>query len=174
MWMILSKSSLRKHVFSNIWKISPPKSENFLIKNLIFFLYFCSKYRLWYSLEPPRRGGSNEYPQSMCSSQKKKKKRKLMYIPVNLQFCYIKVALRDNSFTHSLFIVETRWWKCRSQWAIKIWLRPRRKVSSSVRKMCGFTSSCTCTVWSGPSLSAYGQRLFFNYFFFLEVSEGCI
>ena len=32
-----------------------------------------------YSLEPPRRGGSNEYPQSMIYS----KIRKIMYTPVN-------------------------------------------------------------------------------------------
>ena len=31
----------------------------------IIFLIFAQKHRLWYSLEPPRRGGSNEYPQSM-------------------------------------------------------------------------------------------------------------
>ena len=31
-------------------------------------MHYCSfarKHRLWYSLEPPRRGGSNEYPQSV-------------------------------------------------------------------------------------------------------------
>ena len=31
----------------------------------IIFLISAQKHRLWYSLEPPRRGGSNEYPQSM-------------------------------------------------------------------------------------------------------------
>ena len=31
----------------------------------ISFLISVQKHRLWYSLEPPRRGGSNEYPQSM-------------------------------------------------------------------------------------------------------------
>ena len=31
----------------------------------IIFLIFAQKHRLWYSLEPPRRGGSNEYPQSI-------------------------------------------------------------------------------------------------------------
>ena len=31
----------------------------------IIFSYFCSKHRLWYLLEPPRRGGSNEYSQRM-------------------------------------------------------------------------------------------------------------
>ena len=35
-----------------------------------------------YSLEPPRRGGSNEYPQSMFLSRNKK----IMYTPVNLSF----------------------------------------------------------------------------------------
>ena len=31
----------------------------------ISFLISAQKHRLWYSLEPPHRGGSNEYPQSM-------------------------------------------------------------------------------------------------------------
>ena len=31
----------------------------------IIFLISAQKHRLWYSLEPPLRGGSNEYPQSM-------------------------------------------------------------------------------------------------------------
>ena len=35
-----------------------------------------------YSLEPPRWGGSNEYPQSMFFS----KIRKIMYTPVNPSF----------------------------------------------------------------------------------------
>ena len=45
--------TLRKHAYSNILKISPPKTETFQIK--IYFSYFCSKHRLWDSLEPPRR-----------------------------------------------------------------------------------------------------------------------
>ena len=28
----------------------------------IIFLICVQRHRLWYSLEPPRRGGSNEYP----------------------------------------------------------------------------------------------------------------
>ena len=31
----------------------------------IILLNSGQKHRLWHSLEPPRRGGSNEYPQSM-------------------------------------------------------------------------------------------------------------
>ena len=34
-------------------------------KILIFFLFFAQNIDCGYTLEPPRRGGSNEYPQSM-------------------------------------------------------------------------------------------------------------
>ena len=36
---------LRKHTYSNILKISPPKTESFQIK-FWYFSYFCSKHRL--------------------------------------------------------------------------------------------------------------------------------
>ena len=41
-----------------------------------------------YSLKPPRRGGSNEYPQSMFLSRKKKNN----VYTCKPQFCYIKVG----------------------------------------------------------------------------------
>ena len=54
--------TLRKHAYSNILKILPPKNENFQIKkHLIFFLISVQNIDCWYSLEPSRRGGSNEY-----------------------------------------------------------------------------------------------------------------
>ena len=59
-----SVCTLRKHAYSNIKKILPPKNEIFVIK-ILCFSYFCSSIDCGYSLEPPRRGGSNEYPQSM-------------------------------------------------------------------------------------------------------------
>ena len=43
-----------------------------------------------YSLEPPRWGGSNEYPQSMFWT----KIRKIMYTPVNPNFFHIKVGFK--------------------------------------------------------------------------------
>ena len=43
-----------------------------------------------YSLEPPRRGGSNEYPQSMFLSRNKKNN----VYPCKHQFYYIKVGLK--------------------------------------------------------------------------------
>ena len=48
-----------------------PLKPHFYIVKLVFtgvyiiFLISAQKHRLWYSLEPPQRGGSNEYPQSM-------------------------------------------------------------------------------------------------------------
>ena len=57
--------SLRKHAYSNILKILPPKNENFQLKNPNIFQISAQNIDCGYSLEPPRRGGSNEYPESM-------------------------------------------------------------------------------------------------------------
>ena len=48
------------------------KMKNFTGKILIFFLIFAQNIDCGYTLEPPRRGGSNEYPQSMFWSKNKK------------------------------------------------------------------------------------------------------
>ena len=45
--------------------------KNFSRIFLLFFI-FAQNIDCGYSLEPPRRGGSNEYPQSMFLSQNKK------------------------------------------------------------------------------------------------------
>ena len=60
-----SEISLRKHAYSNTLKISLPKTENFQIKKSDIFHNSAQNIDCGYSLEPPRRGGSNEYPQSM-------------------------------------------------------------------------------------------------------------
>ena len=57
--------ALRKQAYSNILKILPPKNENFQIKILIFSHISAQNIYCGYSLEPPRRGGSNEYLQSV-------------------------------------------------------------------------------------------------------------
>ena len=48
-------------------------------KNLIVFIFLLKNIDCWHSLEPPQRGSSNEYLQSMFFSRNKK----LMYTPVN-------------------------------------------------------------------------------------------
>ena len=47
------------------------KNENFQQKIFDIFLIFAQNINCWYTLEPPRRGGSNEYPQSMFLSRNK-------------------------------------------------------------------------------------------------------
>ena len=56
---------LRKHAYSNIVKILPPKNEKFQIENSDIFHISIHNIDCGYSLEPHRRGGSNEYPQFM-------------------------------------------------------------------------------------------------------------
>ena len=51
--------------YSNILKILQPKTEYFQIKNSDIFHISAQNIDCEYSLEPPRRGSSNEYPQSM-------------------------------------------------------------------------------------------------------------
>ena len=57
--------ALRKHAYSNTLKILQPKNENFHKKIWYFFHISAQNIDCGYSLEPPWRGGSNEYPQSM-------------------------------------------------------------------------------------------------------------
>ena len=57
------------------WKFSDKNSD-------IFFHISVQIIDCGYSLEPPRRGGSNEYPQSVFWAEI----RKIMYTPVNPSF----------------------------------------------------------------------------------------
>ena len=82
--------SLRKHAYSNIEKISLPKTEIFQIKISDIFHISAQNIDCWYSLEPPRRGGSNEYPQFMFLSRNKKNN---VYLR-KPQFYYIKVGFK--------------------------------------------------------------------------------
>ena len=79
---LLFNQTLQKHAYSKILKISQPKKENFQIKNADIFHISAQNINCGYSLEPPRRGGSNEYPQSMFLSRI----RTIMYTPVNPSF----------------------------------------------------------------------------------------
>ena len=77
------------------WKFYPPKNENFQIKKSNIFLISAQNIDCVYSLESPRRGGSNEYhklhrggsneyPQAMFSAEIRK--IMYMYTPVNPSF----------------------------------------------------------------------------------------
>ena len=53
-------------------KFLPPKTENLQMKNSDNFHISAQNIDCGYSLEPPRRGGSNEYSHSMFLSRNKK------------------------------------------------------------------------------------------------------
>ena len=91
---VLGKSqwTLRKHAYSNLLKTLPPKNENFQIKNSNIFHISAQNIDCGYSLEPPRRGGSNEYPQSMILNRNKKNN----VYPCKPQFYYKKVGLKGD------------------------------------------------------------------------------
>ena len=86
----LQSDALRKHAYSNILNILLAKKEIFLIKNSDIFHISVQNIDCGYSLEPPRRGGSNEYPQSMFLSRNKKNN----VYPCKPQFYYIKVGFK--------------------------------------------------------------------------------
>ena len=65
-------STLRKLVHAINRNFLASKIENFQLKNFDIFLIFAQNIDCGYTLEPPRRGGSNEYPQSMFWSKNKK------------------------------------------------------------------------------------------------------
>ena len=66
------------------------KHEHFQIKNSDIFHISAQNIDCGYSLESPRRGGSNEYPQSMFLSRNKKNN----VYPCKPQFYCIKVGFK--------------------------------------------------------------------------------
>ena len=89
-YMYFLKRIVYEHAYSNIQKILPPKTENFQIKKSDIFHVSAQNIDYGYSLEPPRRGDSNEYPQSMFLSRNKKNN----VYPCKPQFCYTKVGFK--------------------------------------------------------------------------------
>ena len=56
----------------------------------------------WYLFEPPRRGGSNEYPQSMFLSRNKKNNN---VYPSKPHFYYLKWSLRGSKLYRHVFVM---------------------------------------------------------------------
>ena len=65
----ITKTRLFKYI-----EISSPKTEKIQMKSYNIFHISAQNIDCRYSLEPPRQGGSNEYPQSMFLSKNKKNK----------------------------------------------------------------------------------------------------
>ena len=132
---------LRKHAYSNILKILPPKKKKKKIsdKNFWYFSYFCSKHRLWHSLEPPQWGSSNEYPQSMFWAEI----RKIMYTPVNPSFTIKKWGLRGSKLYRHVFVMHS--------------------VVSNDSVSRQWRAWSDCAEWPWPLLSAHARRHFFKW-----------
>ena len=81
---------LRKQAYSNILNILTTKKWKFSDKNLNISHTSDQNIDCGYSLEPPRRGGSNKYPQSMFLGRNKKNN----VYPCKPQFYYIKVGFK--------------------------------------------------------------------------------
>ena len=77
-------------LFKYTEKLITEKLKIFRQKIQIFFIFLLRNIDFGYSLEPPRRGGSNEYPQSMFLSRNKKNN----VYPYKPQFYYIKVGFK--------------------------------------------------------------------------------
>ena len=82
----ITKTCLVKYIDNFTTK----KPESFHIKNSDIFHISAQNIDCGYSLEPPRRGGSNEYPQFMFLSRNKKNN----VYPCKPQFYYIKVGFK--------------------------------------------------------------------------------
>ena len=92
------------------------------------FLIFAQNIDCGYTLEPPaRRGGSNEYPQSMFWSKNKKNR----YIPCKPQFYYTKVGFKGVYIS----------WTCYPDWAYNV-----RSCSINHIKQDHVTSQATCFI----------------------------
>ena len=68
MSVVITKTRLFKYIVN----FTSKKTEIFQMKNSDIFHISAQNIDCGYSLEPPQRGGSNEYPQSMFSSRNKK------------------------------------------------------------------------------------------------------
>ena len=88
--VLIFTSPLRKHAYSNILKFLPSKNENLQMKNSDNLPISAQNIDCGYSFELPRRGGSNEYQQSMFLSRNKKNN----VYPCKPQFYYIKVGFK--------------------------------------------------------------------------------
>ena len=66
------------------------------------FLIFAQNIDCGYTLEPPRRGGSNEYPQSMFWSKNKKNR----YTPAYPSFTILKWGLMGYTLHGHVFMMK--------------------------------------------------------------------
>ena len=81
MMMTMYQSALRKIAYAIYKEFFSNKNKISLEFSFNIFNICVQNIDCWYTLEPPRPGGSNEYPQSIFLNKIKKR-----FIPVNPSF----------------------------------------------------------------------------------------
>ena len=93
--MTVYASITKTCLFNYTENFTTKKNKKISDKNSDVFNISAQNIDCWYSLEPPRRGDSNEYPQSVFAEAVLTsthnlcfwaEKRKIMYTPVNPSF----------------------------------------------------------------------------------------
>ena len=87
-------------IYGKFYHQKKKKNENFSDENLNIFQISVQNIDCGHSLEPPQRGGSNEYPQSTFLSRNKNNN----VYPCKPQFCYIHVLLYINFGSSAIII----------------------------------------------------------------------
>ena len=100
------------------------KTEHFQIKSSYIFQFSAQNIDCRYPLEPPRRGGSNEYSQSMFLSGNKKNN----VYPCKPQFYYIKVGFKGGQYYIGMF----SWWVLTSTHNLCFWAEKRKIMYTPV------------------------------------------
>ena len=95
-----------------LYNFDPLKPHFYIVKLgftgvYIIFLISAQKHRLWYSLEPPRRGGSNEYPQSMFWAEIWKKK--IEFLSENFHILVVKCSVYLNRRVFVMIFQHNYW-----------------------------------------------------------------
>ena len=80
----------KTRLFKYTENFTTKKNDNFQTKHSDIFHISAQNIDFGYALEPPRRGGSNAYPQSVFLSRNKKNN----VYPCKPQFYYIKVGFK--------------------------------------------------------------------------------
>ena len=87
---MLGKNIMKTCLFKNTENFITKENEKFQIKKSDILQFSAQNIDCGYALEPPRRGGSNAYPQSMFLNRNKKNN----VYPCKPQFYYIKVGFK--------------------------------------------------------------------------------
>ena len=101
-WYSCREFITKTRLFKYIENFTTKKGEKNQIKNSDIFHISAQNIDCRYSFEPPRRGGSNEYPQSMFLSRNKQNN----VYPCKPQFYYIKVGFKGLKLYRHVFVMK--------------------------------------------------------------------